>query len=164
MRGFVLPDAFGNALGNSIVSGMAGKGTPQQKQRDEKRVDELVGAGVSPGKAVQMVAEEYYGSVRGDSGASAGDSSVLHGSVNKDQQYASDELVLGNGSERARFYTGGVSTHDDANKVLGIIRCKHCGHPPVPLVQSCVPKTDKSALKHVRFLFVKTFQNGSCAD
>ncbi len=121
-RGFVLPDAFGNALGNSIVSGMAGKGTPQQKQRDEKRVDELVGAGVAPDKAVQMVAEEYYGSVRGDSGASAGDSSVLHGSVNKDQQYASDELVLGNGSERARFYTGGVSTQDDANKVLGIIR------------------------------------------
>lgn len=118
----VMLDAFGNALGNSIVSGMSGKGTPQQKQRDEKRVDELVRAGVAPGKAVQMVAEEYYGSVRGDSGASAGDSSVLHGSVNKDQQYASDELVLGNGSDKARFFTGGVSTQEDANNVLGTIR------------------------------------------
>lgn len=101
---------------------MAGKGTPQQKQRDEKRVDELVRAGVAPGKALQMVAEEYYGSVRGDSGASAGGNSVLHGSVNKDQQYASDELVLGNGSDKARFFTGGVSTQEDANNVLGTIR------------------------------------------
>jgi hypothetical protein len=79
-RGFVLSDAFGNALGNSIVAGLSSTTTPQQAEKKAKAAaHKAVLSGASPQQALMLEKQTY--------------AQELGGTVNPGSVADSDETV-----------------------------------------------------------------------